>query len=81
MSKIIHSPIVTQHHFSNFEVFSSTLGGYDIDVKQIDCGLFKALIQQIQCGAVFINRFTFTRRIEINGNPPPGVSVSRQCRC
>jgi AraC family ethanolamine operon transcriptional activator len=73
MREIIHSPVVIQHHFANFEVFASTLGGYDIDVKQIDCGSFKALIQQIQCGAVFINRFTFTRRIEINGNPPPGV--------
>jgi AraC family ethanolamine operon transcriptional activator len=73
MREIIHSPVAIQHHFANFEVFASTLGGYDIDVKQIDCGSFKALIQQIQCGAVFINRFTFTRRIEINGNPPPGV--------
>ena len=73
MKGIIHSPVVTQHHFANFEVFASTLGGYDVDVKQIDCGSFKALIQQVQCGAVFINRFTLTRRIEIIGNPPPGV--------
>lgn len=70
MREIIYSPVVTRHHFTNFEVFASTLGGYDIDVKQIDCGSFKAFIQQIQCGAVFINRFTLSRRIEINGNPP-----------
>lgn len=49
------------------------MAGYDVDIKQIDCGPFTSFMQQIQCGAVFINRFTVTRRIEVNGNPPPGL--------
>jgi AraC family ethanolamine operon transcriptional activator len=64
---------ISQHHFSNFEVFSSVLSGYDIDIKQIDHGSFSAFLQQIQCGPVAVNRFSLTRRVEINGNPPPGL--------
>ena len=65
--------LISQHYFSNFEIFSNVLGGYDIDVKQIDHGSFSAFLQQIQCGPVAINRFSLTRRVEINGNPPPGL--------
>lgn len=73
MSGIINNPDVAQHHFTSFEVFSSILRGYDLDIKQIGHGKFSSFIQQIQCGPVTINRFTITRRMEINGNPPPGV--------
>lgn len=73
MSEIINSPDVAQHHFTSFEVFSSVLHSYDLNIKQIGRGSFSAFIQQIRCGPVAINRFTTTRRIEANGNPPPGV--------
>ncbi len=66
-------PLISQHHFTNFEVFSSALSGYDIDVQQIGRGSFSAFLQQIQYGPVSINRFTTTLRFEANGKPPPGV--------
>ncbi len=62
-----------RHHFTNSEVFSSVLSGYDLDIRQIDCGPFSASLQQIRHGGVFINRLTATRRLEVNGNPPPGL--------
>jgi len=62
-----------QQQFSNFEIFSTVLRGYDLDLQQLDRGSFSANIQQIQSGRVFINHFTATRRLEICGNPPPGL--------
>jgi AraC family ethanolamine operon transcriptional activator len=73
MCEIMNTPTVAQHQFECFEVLASSLASYDLDVKQFDCGSFFAFMQQMQCGHVFINRFTITRRIEVNGNPPPGV--------
>ena len=66
-------PLVSQYRFSNFEVFSSVLSGYDIEVKQIGRGSFFAYVQQIEYGQVAINRFTTTLRLEANGRPPQGV--------
>lgn len=62
-----------QQTFSNFEVFSSVLKGYDIDMRQIDRGAFTGKLQQIQYGPVFINRVSATRRFEVFGNPPSGL--------
>ncbi len=62
-----------QQHFTNFEIFSNILSGYDLELRQIDRGPFSAILQQIQHKSVFINRFTSTRRFEVNGNPPPSV--------
>jgi len=62
-----------QLNFTNFEVFSSVLSGYDLELKQIDCGAFSAILQQIECSPVFINRITTTRRFEVNGSSPPGL--------
>ena len=73
MRELIVEPVISQHHFTSFEIFSSVLSGYDIDVKQIGRGSFSAFLQQIQCGSVAINRFTTTLRFEANGKPPPGV--------
>lgn len=73
MRELTVEPLISQHHFTNFEIFSSVLSGYDIDVKQIGRGSFSAFLQQIQCGPVAINRFTTTLRFEANGKPPPGV--------
>lgn len=73
MSRISEKLIVGQHHFTSFEIFSSVLRGYDLDIKQIDCGPFSALMKQLQCGPITLNHFITTRRFEANGNPPPGV--------
>ena len=62
-----------QLKFTNFEVFSHTLSGYDLDFKQIDRGTFSSTLQQIECDSVFINRIETTRRIEATGTPPPGL--------
>ena len=64
---------IVQQEFSNFEIFSNVLHGYDIDLQQLDSGSFSANLQQIQCDHVFINRFSTTRRLEVSGNPPPGL--------
>ena len=66
-------PLISQHHFSNFEVFAEASRDYDLDVKQIDCGAFSTYLQEIQCGPGVITRFSITRRVDVNGNPPPGV--------
>jgi len=60
-------------NFTNFEVFSSVLKGYDLDLYQIDRGQFNGSLQQIQYGPVFINRVSATRRFEISGSPPSGL--------
>ncbi len=60
-------------NFTNFEVFSSVLKGYDLDLHQIDRGQFNGSLQQIQYGPVFINRISATRRFEVSGSPPPGL--------
>lgn len=62
-----------RHHFTNFEMFTSILAGYDIDCKQIDCGNFYATLQQIECDSVFINRFTTARCLDVKGAPPRGL--------
>ena len=73
MNRNTENLVIIQQRFTNFEVFSSSLKGYDTDVKQIDNGCFSAFVQNIQSGPVAINRFTTTRRFEANGKPPPGV--------
>ena len=60
-------------NFTNFEVFSSVLKGYDLDFQQIDRGQFNGSLQQIQYGPVFISRISATRRFEVSGSPPPGL--------
>ena len=60
-------------NFTNFEVFSSVLKGYDLDLHQIDRGQFNGSLQQIQYGPVFINHVSATRRFEIFGSAPPGL--------
>jgi len=61
------------NRFSNFEIFSSVLRGYNIDLQQLDRGSFSGKIQQIQCGNVFINRIATTRRLEAFGSVPAGL--------
>ena len=63
-------------NFTNFEVFSSVLKGYDLDLHQIDRGQFNGSLQQIQYGPIFINRVSATRRFEIFGSPPSGLRPS-----
>ena len=73
MSVLVQEPLITQQHFSNFDVFSSAISGYDMEVNQIGRGTFSAYIQQIQCGAISISRFTGRLRVEAKGMPPPGM--------
>lgn len=60
-------------NFTNFEIFSSVLKGYDLDFYQIDRGVFSGSLQQIQYGQIFISRVSATRRFEAFGSPPPGL--------
>ena len=70
MNRNIETMEVFQQRFSNFEIFSNVLGGYALDLQQLDHGSFTGNLQQIQCGNVFINRITTSRRFEVYGNPP-----------
>ncbi|MFV9615829.1 MAG: helix-turn-helix domain-containing protein [Gammaproteobacteria bacterium] len=62
-----------QLHFTNFEIFASVLNGYDLDLKQIDRGVFSGSLQQIECSPVLINRISSTRRFEVQGSSPVGL--------
>lgn len=62
-----------QLRFTNFETFASVLNGYDLDLKQLDRGTFSATLQQIVYDTVFVNRIASTRRLEVNGIPPPDL--------
>jgi hypothetical protein len=63
------------NHFQDFEVFSATLRGYDIDVRQLDRGRFTATTQQTVSGTVLLSQFTTSRCLEVQGNPPAGVTT------
>ena len=54
MNSNIEQTLAFQQGFSNFELFSSVLRGYQIDLQQLDHGTFSANIQQIQFGDIFI---------------------------
>jgi AraC family ethanolamine operon transcriptional activator len=75
--------LITQHHFTDFELFAETIRGYDFDVKQIEPGLFTVFSQQVISGSVTITRFTSSLRIEVNGSPPPDIRTfgipTRRC--
>ena len=64
---------VFNQEFSSFEVFSNLLRGYDLEFVQLDRGQFRSGLQQIQCDGIFINHMTAIRRLEVCGNPPPGL--------
>ena len=64
---------VVQAEFNDFECFTEAIGDYDMRIKQLDSGRFRGGIQRISCGAVTINNFTATARVEALGGPPPGV--------
>jgi AraC family ethanolamine operon transcriptional activator len=73
MSLSIEKLLTSQQHFTNFDVFSNVLSGYDMEVKQIGRGSFSANLQQIQYGPISISRFTSRLRVEASGMPPPGM--------
>lgn len=73
MSVSFEKPLISQQHFTNFDVFSDVVSGYDMEVKQICRGSFSAYLQQIQYGPISISRFTSRLRVEANGMPPPGM--------
>ena len=64
---------VVQAEFNDFECFAEAIGDYDTRIKQLDSGRFRGGIQRISCGAVTINNFTATARLEALGGPPTGV--------
>ena len=73
MSVSIENSVIFQQHFTNFDVFSNVVSGYDMEIKQIGRGSFSADLQQIQHGPISISRFTSRLRVEANGMPPPGM--------
>jgi AraC family ethanolamine operon transcriptional activator len=73
MNANVEQSQVFQQQFSSFEIFSSVVRGYNLELRQLDRGAFVADLQQIQCAHVFINRFATSRRLEVFGTSPPGL--------
>ncbi len=65
--------LISKHYFKDFEAFTETLDGYDLEVKQLGLGSFTADIQQIYCPTVFISQISTSLRIEAVGSPPPDL--------
>ena len=59
--------------FNDFETFSDAVKGYDLDIRQLSRGSFSAEMQHVSHGAVVINRFLTSLRVEAYGGPPPGA--------
>ena len=72
------------HQFDDFEAFTATLSGYDIEIQQLDRGRFTATSQQVVSGAVLLSHFIATRRLEVQGNPPANLRTfgipTEQCQ-
>ena len=67
-----HYSLIRQ--FDDFEELAATSHGYDIDLQQLDRGLFTATTQQVVSGTVLLNHFIVTRRLEVQGNPPANLT-------
>lgn len=57
--------------FDDFEEFTASLCGYDVELSQLERGPFKAGVHQIKCGSVLFSHLTTERRIEVCGDSPP----------
>ena len=70
--------------FDDFEAFTASLHGYDIELQQLDRGRFTATSQQVVSGAVLLSHFNATRRLEVQGNPPANLRTfgipTKHCR-
>lgn len=64
---------MTQHVFTDFEVFSETVRGYDLECRQLAQGRFSATAVQVATGNVLLSRLTANLAVEAEGNPPPGM--------
>ena len=62
-------PLLRQ--FDDFEEFTESFYGYDLEAQQLDSGLFSATSQQVVSGKVLVSNLSSTRCVEIKGNPPP----------
>ena len=70
--------------FDDFEAFTASLHGYDVEIQQLDRGRFTARSQHVVSGAVVLNHFIATRRMEVQGNPPSNLRTfgipTEQCQ-
>ncbi|MGB5276470.1 MAG: helix-turn-helix domain-containing protein [Gammaproteobacteria bacterium] len=64
---------MTQYVFTDFEVFSETVRGYDLECRQLAQGRFSATALQVATGNVLLSRLTANLVLEAEGNPPPGM--------
>ena len=60
-------------NFADFEAFTASLHGYDIELQQLDRGRFRARSQQVVSGAVLLSHFIASRRLEVQGNSPANL--------
>jgi AraC family ethanolamine operon transcriptional activator len=70
--------------FDDFEAFTASLHGYDVEIQQLDRGRFTATSQHVVSGAVVLSHFIATRRMEVQGNPPANLRTfgipTEQCQ-
>ena len=65
--------IQIQSHFDNFEAFSRVVQGWGLVFNQLDCGRFKADLQQVATPEILITDAHFNRRLKQGGNQPSGM--------
>ncbi|MCP4402975.1 MAG: hypothetical protein GY801_37435, partial [bacterium] len=56
-----------RRHFDDFDEFSESIRGWNLDFRQLDRGKFNGDILQLRSGPVLLSRFSFNRRIELWG--------------
>ena len=64
---------MTQHVFTDFEVFSETVRGYDLECRQLAQGKFSATALQVATDNALLSRLTANLALEAEGSPPPGM--------
>ena len=67
------SPLSELHQSRNFEEFAALLHGFDMDIRQLDRGLFSGSSHQVAIGKTILSHFVTNRRLEVSGASPTGL--------
>ncbi len=59
--------------FDDFDLLCESMGGWDLDLKQLDRGSFSGQVTQHAGNGLFLTRARFDRVLQQKGSPLPGV--------
>jgi AraC family ethanolamine operon transcriptional activator len=65
--------VLVDRRFDDFDELAATASFWDLDLRQIDRGVFRGSIFQSMLGTMQIAEARFERRLEQQGRTPPGV--------